>query len=45
MQQLIEDTATTNRLRLLGLNRAKEFTWKKTAQTTLSVYRQAIDGF
>jgi glycosyltransferase involved in cell wall biosynthesis len=45
MQQLIEDSATTNRLRLLGLNRAKEFTWKKTAQTTVSVYRQAIDGF
>ena len=45
MQQLIEDTVTTNHLRLLGLNRAKEFTWNKTAQTTVSVYRQAIAGF
>jgi len=45
MQQLIEDTATTNRLRLLGLNRAKEFTWHKTAQTTVGVYRQTIAGF
>jgi len=45
MQQLIEDTATTNRLRLLGLNRAKEFTWHKTAQTTVGVYCQTIAGF
>ena len=45
MQQLIEDTAKTNLLRLLGLNRAKEFTWHKTAQTTVGVYRQAIAGF
>ena len=45
MQQLIEDTAKTNLLRLLGLNRAKEFTWHKTAETTVGVYRQAIAGF
>jgi len=44
MQQLIEDTAATSHLRLLGLNRAKEFTWDKTAQATISVYRQAISG-
>ena len=43
--ELIEDTAKTNLLRLLGLNRAKEFTWHKTAQTTVGVYRQAIAGF
>lgn len=45
MQQLIEDSATTRHMRLLGLNRAKEFTWDKTAQATISVYRQAISGF
>lgn len=45
MQQLIDDTTTTQHLREIGLHRAKEFTWDKTAQATMSVYRQAISNF
>ena len=45
MQQLIDDTAATHLLRQMGLQRAKEFTWDKTAQATISVYRQAISNF
>ena len=45
MQQLIADAAATHLLRQMGLHRAKEFTWNKTAQATISVYRQAISNF
>jgi alpha-1,3-rhamnosyl/mannosyltransferase len=45
MQQLIDDTAMTHHLRQIGLHRAREFTWDKTAQATISVYRKAIANF
>jgi hypothetical protein len=33
-----------NQLRNLGLSRATEFTWQKTASITLDVYRTVLDS-
>jgi len=40
MQKLIEDVALAGHLRQAGLERAREFTWDKTAQATVNIYRQ-----
>lgn len=40
MQKLIEDVALAAHLRQAGLERAREFTWDKTAQATVKIYRQ-----
>ena len=45
MQQLIEDTVAADQLRLLGLKRAKEFTWDNTAQATVRAYQQTMFDF
>jgi glycosyltransferase involved in cell wall biosynthesis len=40
MQTLIEDTALARNLQQAGLCRAREFTWDRTAQATIDIYRR-----
>jgi hypothetical protein len=40
MLLLTEDSAVAQQLRNKGLDRARSFTWKKTALATLLIYRQ-----
>ncbi len=41
LQRLLTDTALAARLRLRGLERARAFTWKRTARLTLDSYARA----
>ncbi len=41
-RQLIEDEDTWQALRQRGLERAREFSWEKTARETLQVYYKAV---
>lgn len=38
--QVLSDTALAEQMRQRGLERAKQFTWERTAHETLSVYRE-----
>jgi glycosyltransferase involved in cell wall biosynthesis len=40
MQRVLRDEALRTTLRTRGLARAAAFTWQRTAQATLDVYRQ-----
>jgi len=42
MQRIIEDETLANALRQRGLDRAREFTWDRTAEMTLAVYRHVL---
>ena len=42
MQRIIEDTSLANSLRQRGLSRALEFTWDRTAEMTIDVYRDVL---
>lgn len=42
MDRLISDTGLRERLRELGLARAKKFSWRRTAEQTLGVYLAAL---
>ncbi len=42
MKQLVDDAALRERLRELGMQRAKQFTWERAAKETLAVYREAL---
>lgn len=42
MQKVFTDTGLRKRLSTAGLARAREFSWKKTAEKTLEVYRKAL---
>lgn len=42
LQQVIEDTALANDLRQRGIERAKLFSWEKTAAQTLEVYQTVL---
>lgn len=42
MQCVIEDEALANTLRQRGVNRALEFTWDRTADMTVDVYRHVL---
>lgn len=44
MYQVLGDRALWNRLREKGLDRAKIFTWEKTARKTLEVYNQVYQA-
>ena len=42
MEKVLTNTFLAGRLRELGLKRAKEFSWAKTAQQTAAVYREVL---
>lgn len=44
MRRILSDASLRAHLRELGLARAATFTWRKTAETVLNVYRQVNDG-
>jgi glycosyltransferase involved in cell wall biosynthesis len=41
--RVLEDSAHRSRLRDAGLNRAREFTWRRTAEETARVYRELLE--
>ena len=43
LQRLLGDPAEARRLRERGLARSRLFSWERTAQATLEVYRRALD--
>ncbi len=42
LRRMLEDEPLRSRLRELGLARAREFTWERTARLTLEVYARAL---
>jgi glycosyltransferase involved in cell wall biosynthesis len=44
LERLLSDQEEAERLRARGLERAREFTWQRTAQLTLASYRRALLG-
>jgi glycosyltransferase involved in cell wall biosynthesis len=42
LERLLSDPAEAERLRARGLERAREFTWERTARATLESYRRAL---
>lgn len=44
IERLLGDPAEAERLRARGLERARWFTWERTAQATLDSYRRALGG-
>jgi glycosyltransferase involved in cell wall biosynthesis len=42
LERLLSDRALADRLRALGLERAREFTWERTARLTLESYARAL---
>ena len=42
IEGLLSDTGLRNILAQKGLERSREFNWRKTAEDTLSLYREAI---
>lgn len=44
MVRLLEDEGTREKLSLAGRERAREFTWEKTARQTLELYRRVLRG-
>jgi glycosyltransferase involved in cell wall biosynthesis len=42
MRRLLEDTALRDGLRTVGLERAAMFTWRRSAEATAAVYREAM---
>lgn len=42
LQKIITDETLRETLRTRGLNRAQEFSWRKTAQETLAVYQESM---
>jgi glycosyltransferase involved in cell wall biosynthesis len=42
IRRLLEDASLNEQLRAEGLARAKTFTWRRTAEITLQVYRQVV---
>ena len=45
LQRLVDDPARHDELRQLGLRRAAEFTWERTARATLATYAAAAQQF
>jgi glycosyltransferase involved in cell wall biosynthesis len=45
VERLLVDHAEAERLRLAGLERAREFTWERTARLTLESYARALGGY
>jgi len=44
MRRALDDEALRQEMREQGLERAKGFSWTKTAQETVQVYRRAMEG-
>jgi glycosyltransferase involved in cell wall biosynthesis len=44
LERLLSDRAEAERLRALGLERARQFSWSRTAELTLDSYRCALGG-
>ena len=44
MERVLDDDAHRARLREAGLNRAREFSWRRTAEETARVYRELLNG-
>lgn len=44
MQELVEDPSLSQRCRLLGLERARDFSWQRCARITSEAYRKAVGG-
>jgi glycosyltransferase involved in cell wall biosynthesis len=44
LERLLGDRAEAARLRARGLERARQFTWARTAHATLEAYRRALEG-
>jgi glycosyltransferase involved in cell wall biosynthesis len=44
LQRLLDDEELRAALRAKGLQRAAQFSWRKTAQLTLQAYKQAVEG-
>jgi glycosyltransferase involved in cell wall biosynthesis len=44
LRRLLEDDGLRQRLRALGVQRASEFTWERTARLTLQSYARALAG-
>ena len=42
MNALLEDEKYRNRLRVLGLERAKEYTWENSGRILMGVYRELM---
>jgi glycosyltransferase involved in cell wall biosynthesis len=42
LQRLLSDRPLTDRLRVLGVQRSREFTWERTARLTLESYARAL---
>jgi alpha-1,3-rhamnosyl/mannosyltransferase len=42
MRRLLEDDAETERLRAVGIARARDFSWDRCARETLAVYRRVL---
>ncbi|HEY2571017.1 MAG TPA: glycosyltransferase family 1 protein [Solirubrobacteraceae bacterium] len=42
LQRLLQDGALAERLRIAGRERAREFTWERTARATIDSYRRAL---
>ena len=42
MLGLLQDSGKREKLRLKGIEQAKKFPWRKTAQETLEVYKRAL---
>jgi glycosyltransferase involved in cell wall biosynthesis len=45
VERLFADRAEAERLRALGVERARQFSWERTARLTLESYRRASSGF
>ena len=43
LQRLLSDPVEAERLRVLGLERAEQFTWERTARATLATYERAME--
>jgi glycosyltransferase involved in cell wall biosynthesis len=43
IERVLEDTSHRARLRDAGLSRAREFSWRRTAEETARVYRELLD--
>ena len=44
MHRVLTDAPLREELRTKGLERARQFTWERTARETVAVYQEVLDG-
>jgi glycosyltransferase involved in cell wall biosynthesis len=44
MHRLLTDAALRETVRQAGLEHSRRFTWERTAQETVALYRQLLEG-